>query len=452
MKCSKNINKVLRQLKKHKAELLVVLLLFVAKFLGFVKNIFMAKYYGASAISDAYQMATSIPMIVLGLILHSYQAFTKGYFISEKENRTKQYVSTFINFILILLFAISILLSIFPKEISSVFAPGFNEEQMSYTLEFLKPIILGTIFLGVSNILSEYLRCRNSFVVAHFAYLIINIIEILTIFVAFFVDYRWLSYGYLLANFSYFIILIVICKRKRIRYSLTVFEKKELKIFIQILIPIFISSVITDVNSMVDKMFASSFDTGIVSTLSYSTNIKSVLLIIAAGYLTVLFPKISKKFVEKEYVDFNKKIKEGLVIILSIYLPLTLFTIFFSQNIVEIVYYRGAFDADALNKTVSCLIMYTVGITGICIRDLYIKALYCMEKGRSIVVISIISVVLNIVLNYVLSNNIGYIGLPLATSLSVWIMLPFLITIYLKNIKYYLKNSLEVNDCKKSHL
>lgn len=434
----KNMSEITKKIKSHKIEAAVIILLFAAKFFGFIKNIFMAKYYGTTVISDSYQMATSIPMITLGIILYSYQAFTKGYFISEKNSRTKQYVSTFINFILLLLFVVSIFLFLFPKEITNLFAPGFNDEQLSYTLDFLKPIIIGTIFLAISNILSEYLRCKNSFILAQFTYLIINIIEIATIFVAYLFDYMWLAYGYLIANFSYFVILIIVCKLKKIEYSMVVFKKKEMKIFIKILIPIFVSSIITDVNSMIDKIFASKFETGIVSTLSYSTNIKTVFLIIAAGYLTVLFPKISKKFVEKKYMEFNKTIKESLIIILLLYVPLTIITIILSNNIVKLVYFRGVFDIEALSKTTICLIMYLIGITGISIRDLYIKSLYCMEKGRVVIVVSLISVFFNVILNYILSNKFGYIGLPLATSLSVWIILPILIFAYKKSIKKYI--------------
>lgn len=428
----------MNRIKKHKIAIVVIILLFLAKFLGFIKNVFMAKYYGITFISDAYQMAVSIPMIVLGIVLYSYQAFTKGYFISENNNRTRQYVSTFINFILLLLLIISIILLLFSKEITNLFAPGFNEKQLIYTLKFLKPIIIGTFFLAIANVLSEYLRCKNSFVIAQFAYLIINIIEIFTILVAYKFNYMWLSYGYLIANLTYFIILVFVCKIKKIKYSIIIFEKKEIKIFIKILIPIFISSIITDVNSLVDKIFASKFETGIVSTLSYATNIKTVFLIIAAGYLTVLFPKMSKKFVEKKYFEFNQSIKEGLMIILLIYVPLTFATIILSKNIVSLVYFRGAFDIDALNRTSTCLIMYVVGIAGISIRDLYIKSLYCMEKGNAVIIISVVSVIFNIFLNYLLSSILGYIGLPLATSLSVWIILPLLIIIYNKNIKHYL--------------
>ena len=72
---------------------------------------------------------------------------------------------------------------------------------------------------------------------------------------------------------------------------------------------------------------------------------------------------------------------------------------------------------------------------GISIRDLYIKALYCMEKGKFVIVISVISVIVNIVLNIILFEKIGYVGLPLATSLAVWIIIPIIIGYYKRSVR-----------------
>ena len=428
------MKELLKKIFNYKTTVIVILLMFVAKFLGFIKNIFLAKYYGTSVISDAYQMAISISMIIVGMVLYSYQAFTKGYYMSEKYKRENEYTSTFLNFILVILVVIFAIMIVFEKNIIKIFAPGFNSEQITYTINFLIPITIGTIFLVVANILSEYLRCKNSYVISQVAYLTVNIIEIITILIAFYIDCNWLSYGYLLANFIYLVILVFLCIKKNLKYQL-VLKKEEIRIFSKILIPIFFSSVITDINSMIDKIFASNSGTGIVSTLSYATNIKTVTLIIAAGFLTVLFPKISKKIVERDFINFKKIIKKSLLIILIIYIPITIFFITFSVNIVKIVYYRGAFDLDSLNKTSICLQMYVIGVTGISIRDLYIKALYCLEKGRFVIGISIISVAINTLLNIMLFRRLGYVGLPLATSLSVWIVILILIYYYKKNIK-----------------
>ncbi len=428
------MKKIINKIFSYKTTIIVVGLMFIAKFLGFVKNIFLAKYYGTSAISDSYQMAISIPMIVVGIVLYAYQAFTKGYYISEKNNRVNEYTSTFLNFILIILLVILLIVMFFSNYIIRLFAPGFNEEQFLYTSEFILPITIGTAFLVISNILAEYLRCKNSYIISQIAYLVINVIEIVTIFLAFYVDYIWLAYGYLIANLTYLVILLFFCVRKNFAYNF-MFKKEEFKLFSKILIPIFLSSVITDINSMIDKMFASNCGMGIVSTLSYATNIKTVTLIIAAGILTVLFPKISKKYVERNFTEFKKLITKSLLVIIGIYVPITIVFIIFSKEIVKIVYFRGAFDLDSLTKTSLCLKMYIIGIMGISIRDLYIKALYCMEKGKFVIVISAISVITNIVLNIIFFEKIGYAGLPFATSLSVWIIIPIIIGYYKGSVR-----------------
>lgn len=443
------IVKIIKELKSSKTILIVICLLFIAKFLGFIKNIFLAKYYGTSIISDAYQMAISIPVIILGIVLYSYQAFTKGYYIAEKKGRENEYASSFINFILLINIFIGIIILLFAKEIIHIFAPGFGSEQLKYTKALINPIIFGTLFLGIANILSEYLRCKKSHVISQFTYLIINIIEIISIIFAFYINYIWLSYGYLIANFMYFLILAVICKKKGLKYNLKIF-KKDVLVFINILFPVFLSSIITDANSMFDKIFASYFGEGTVSTLSYATNIKTVSLIIAAGFLYVLYPNISKTIVEKKYTSFNNKIKKGMIYILMFYIPLTLICILFSKQIVSLVYFRGAFGSESLIKTSNTLVMYFIGIAGISIRDLYIKALYCLEKGKFVIFISFTSVICNIILNIILSKKIGYIGIPLATSLSVWIIIPILILYYKKNIKLIKKQENQIEKEKRN--
>lgn len=430
----KFVKKISNKIFSNKTAFLVIVLMFAAKFLGFLKNVFMAKYYGTTVISDSYQMAVSIPMIIIGIVLYSYQAFTKGYFQADKANRSNEYTCSFLNFIICLLLILTSILLLFSNSIIKVFAPGFNLIQLYYTSQLIIPIIVGTFLLAIANILAEFLRCKNCYVVSQVSYLIINIIEILTIFIAFYCNYKWLSYGYLIANCIYFCILFFLSYGKGLRYKIYM-SKKDFNIFKKILVPVFLSSIITDVNSMVDKMFASKFDTGTISILSYATNIKTVFLIIAAGFLTVLFPKISKKSVDNKIEEFDKKIKESAFLLILIYIPITIFAIIFSRYIVKFVYFRGFFDEAALVKTTNCLIMYTIGITGISLRDLYIKALYCWEKGNFVIFISFISVLINIIMNFIFSKLFGYIGLPLATSLSVWCIIPILFVYY----KHYIK-------------
>ena len=64
-------------------------------------------------------------------------------------------------------------------------------------------------------------------------------------------------------------------------------------------------------------------------------------------------------------------------------MPLTIITMLLSKQFVRIVYFRGAFDSDALIKTSNCLMMYTIGILGISLRD-YISSLYIVWKKENL--------------------------------------------------------------------
>lgn len=424
---------ILGIVRNNKSTVFVIILLFANKFLGFIKNVIMAKYYGTNPISDAYHMATSISTITIGITLYSYQAFTKGFFISQKKNEENEYASSFVNFVLIMSLILLIIILFFSKSIVGLFAPGFDEVQSSYTESLLVPILFGTTITIIINILSEYLRCKKTFVIPQFFPLLLNIVEIAAIYLAVRYNYMWLAYGFLIANAICLVALVILSTRRGFRYKFSL-SKRHVNIFKKVFIPVLISSLIVDVNFMVDKMFASSFETGTVSMLSYAINIRSVLLIIAAGILTVLFPKISKISSDNQIEKLQIKIKRILKIILLIYIPLTIIMLIAARPLVGIVYSRGEFGEESVIRTSLYLSMYIIGIAGISVRDLYIKALYCLEKGKYVTFISIASVLINVILNFVLSNIMGPSGLALATSLSAIIATVPLYFYYLRTV------------------
>lgn len=423
-----------------KNALIVVSLMVFAKFLGFVKNIFLARFFGTEIIADSYQMAIAIPTILLGAVLYSQQAFTPGYFkTSDNSIEKRNYINTFINFISIISVVICLLILILGKHLIPLFAPGFDSAAIEYTYSFLTPIVIGTAFLGLANIFSEYLRCNESFITPQILYLVINIVEIFTLFFAAYFNILWLSYGYLLANFLYFFLVIVFSYKKGFKYKLCL-NKNSIQLFIKILIPVLISCMLVDINSMVDKMFASFYNNGVISALGYAINIRSVCLIAASGYITVLYPKLAKLYTNEQYNDFNVLIKKSLIIGSIVYVPASILLFFLSRFVTMIVYFRGSFNEESLDLTSLCVAMYALGMASITIRDIFIKALYCMKCGKMIIITSLINVVLNVGLNFLLTKFLGYSGIPLATSISATCMIPILFIFYKKKL-----NSMNVN-------
>jgi Uncharacterized membrane protein, putative virulence factor len=65
--------------------LFMVSLTFISKFLGFIREMIMANFYGTSYIVDAYVMANAIPNILLGGVFVAIAtAYTPTFFYNKR--------------------------------------------------------------------------------------------------------------------------------------------------------------------------------------------------------------------------------------------------------------------------------------------------------------------------------------------------------------------------------
>jgi putative peptidoglycan lipid II flippase len=90
----------------------------------------------------------------------------------------------------------------------------------------------------------------------------------------------------------------------------------------------------------------------------------------------------------------------------------------YSNQIVQIVFERGAFDAIATAFTATAFFYYAIGLLFLSVNDLMIRAYYSMHDMSTPLVFGGFSVVINIVLILVLIRYMGLAGLALATSIA----------------------------------
>ena len=85
---------------------------------------------------------------------------------------------------------------------------------------------------------------------------------------------------------------------------------------------------------------------------------------------------------------------------------------------------RGNFDETSLTMTSLAFQMYLVGVFAICLREVFLRCLYSLKNNKTVIYITMINVILNVILNTIFIKKFQYYGLALATSLSNVIVLP----------------------------
>jgi putative peptidoglycan lipid II flippase len=183
------------------------------------------------------------------------------------------------------------------------------------------------------------------------------------------------------------------------------------------MVPIVLGTLASNINMIIDRTIASRLTEGSITALSFSHRLMSlatemlIFTIVAVVYATASEFQASKK--QKE---FNKNINFGINFVILIGIPASVGFIILGKPIVRLFYERGAFTQADTQAMVSALAFYSIGITAICIADLLTKAMFSMKDTKTPVKISIGAVLLNIVLNIILSGFMGHNGLALATS------------------------------------
>ena len=145
---------------------LMAILTLGSKFIGFIREMVMANYYGTSYITDAFVMSNSIPGILFGGIVASIATaympvFAKAFEI-EGQEEANRYTNSIINMLLLVSLISSVTGILFSDEIVKIFAMGFKGETAELTSFFLKisfSYIFATSFISILNSYRARTRC-----------------------------------------------------------------------------------------------------------------------------------------------------------------------------------------------------------------------------------------------------------------------------------------------------
>ena len=196
--------------------------------------------------------------------------------------------------------------------------------------------------------------------------------------------------------------------------------------------PIILGSSVAQMNVLVDRTLASQIVEGGISALNYGNNINLIALgIIVASISSVLFPRISKMAVENNIKEMKKYLSETITTINILVLPITVGYMIFAEPIVQLLFGRGEFSSQAVSLTSSALFFYSIGLVAKSQRDILSNVFYSLQDTKTPMLNASIALIINIVLNIVLSKYLGISGLALASSISL-IFCSFLLFVSLR--------------------
>ncbi|WP_096550381.1 murein biosynthesis integral membrane protein MurJ [Ureibacillus thermosphaericus] len=423
-----------------KAAFLIIILTIVVKGLGFIRDIVISYYYGASYISDAYLLSLTIPtfffsFISMGITTGFIPTFTK---IADNTNETQaiSFTNNLTNVLLFFCTLIIVIGIIFTEPIVKIFAIGFEGETLRLAVDFTRIGFITLYFYVLTAIYSGYLQIKGDFATPVLVGFPMNIITMIVIFISTKTSLVVLAYGSVLAAFSQILLWLPAIIKKGYKYKFTFnIKDKNLKEMFVIAIPAIIALNINQINVLIDRTLASTIAPGAMSSIDYANRLNIFMNSLFAGSIaTVLYPTMAKMALKKDKMGLNSSMQEALNIVTIITVPLSVGMIIFSEQIIQVLFGRGAFDRIAIYMTSQALLYYSIGISAYGFREILSRAFYAITDTKTPLINSVYSMILNICLNFILLKYLGIGGLALSTSLSAIFMVILLSINYNKKI------------------
>lgn len=402
----------------------IMLISACSKLLGFGRELSLSYVYGASNITDAYLISVNLPNLIFGILAVGLSAsfipkYNEIFFKKGKEEADK-FTSNLLNILFIITTIIIIMSLFFMKKIILIIAPGFTEDIVILAAEMATITIFAIYINGIVSVMSGYLQINNRYNITVLNGLFLNIIIIITIFISKFFEPIILAYGFLLGIISKIIIMIPSIKRENFKHKIHLTLRDEnLRSILLISIPVIVGASLNQINQIIDQNIASRLAVGGISALNYASRMNEMIQgFFILPLILVMYPKISKIILNNDVEKFKKTFSSVLISILCFIIPVSIWSMIFSNQIINFLFGRGAFDSRAIKMTSEALFFYSIGMIGIGLREVLSRVFYSMQDTKTPMINAIIGVLLNIVLNFLLSNFLGIGGLALATSIA----------------------------------
>jgi putative peptidoglycan lipid II flippase len=401
----------------------------VSRILAFVRDVLIARVFGAGMATDAFFVAFRLPNLLRRLFAEG--AFSQAFvpIFGEYRNRrghedTQLLVDHVTTMLAIILFVVTLIGIIAAPVIVYISAPGFAKDAAKYdlTVQLLRITTPYIFFISLVAVAAGILNTYNKFWVPAFAPILLNICFIsAALWLAPYCDppILALAWAVFVAGFVQLAFQVPFLKKigmlPSIRFN---WNDPGMRRVIRQMGPAVFGVSIGQISLLINTIFASFLVAGSVSWLYYADRLMefpSGILGVALG--SILLPSLSKCHADNNLVEYSKLLDWGLRLTVMLTLPAALALGMISVPLLATFFQRGAFAAHDVLMTSHALIGYSVGLIGMILVKILAPGFYAKQDIRTPVKIGIVTLLATQAMNALFIGWIQHAGLALSIGL-----------------------------------
>jgi putative peptidoglycan lipid II flippase len=405
-----------------------------SRVLGLVRNWVLSGYFGAGDTMDAFNVAARFPTLLRELFAEGAMSaafvptFTR-YLTNQGKPAAWRLGSQVLNALVVVTGALVLLGIVFATPLVRLYAseyasvPGKLELTTSLTritLPFLTLVALAAVLMGMLNAL------RRFFIPA-LSPAMFNVVLIASAMASQWLGPRvgidpitCLAGGFTLGGLAQMAVQWPKLQREGFRHQWVLdLRDAGLREVLLLMGPGTLGQAAAQINLLVNTWLATSQGTGAVSWLNNAFQLMYMPIgIFGVSVATAAIPDLSRHAARGSHDGMRATLSSAMRLMFMLSVPSCLGLMALSVPIVELTLEHGRFTHADTVAVASALVLYAPGLIGYSLVKIVSPTFYALQDARTPVLVSVLTILANLVLNVSLVGVLGYKGLALGTALA----------------------------------
>ncbi|MDJ0625909.1 MAG: murein biosynthesis integral membrane protein MurJ [Candidatus Caenarcaniphilales bacterium] len=420
----------------------------LSKVAGFIRDLVIAAFFGTSKAADAFNFAylfTGNIFILLGGLngpFHSAVVTTLSHIQSGiAPDIAKRKQSRFLSklFLIVLCFFCILAIALFFAKNSLLHLIIPNNDSLSSAVSkqvnFMIPVF---IMSGIIGVLFGAVSFKKHYFWPSLSPLLTSVTLVCLIFIGYKSLGEWvLGIGTSLGALVQTVVQIIDFFNSEYKFDISNFkaEYDDLKYFVWILMPALLSSTIGSLNVYVDSFFCAGLEEGSWTAILMANRLIQLPFGILVGSSLVSFlPKIAN--LKEDKLSFISTLYRELINLLYLLIPATAIILALSKPLIELLFLRGEFDTHSSHLVNLALLGLAVSLITSLPREIYTRAFYAIGDSKTPFIVSLISIIWNALLDWILSAKFQVAGIAMSTTLTALINSLLLIFLFKQKFSF----------------
>ncbi len=413
---------------------------FLSRILGFIRDIVLARLFGATPAADAFFIAYRIPNLLRELFAEG--SMSSAFIPVFTEYRTRrsdrdawELASAVFTTLLTLVTLITILGIVAAPAIVWVLAPGFHEsaEKLTTATVLTRVMFPYLVFISLASLAMGILNSMRAFAAPALSPVFFNLFVIAC---ALFVSpllpdpIVGVAIGVVAGGAAQFAMQLPgLASRKMLfgfRFQPGHPGVRQIGV---LMVPTLVGLSVTQVNITIGTMLASYFEGGPTYLFYGMRLVQFPLGIFGVALATAILPTLATQAAAGAVEELRRTLGFGLRMILFIIIPAMLGLMLLCGPIVHLFFEHGSFTADDTHGTAAAVFYYALGLWAFAGVRIIVAAFYAVQDTKTPALAAVSAVACNLILSLILMGPLGHGGLALATALAAMVNISILVAV-----------------------